>query len=134
MSQLTVDVRFRYDSGFAIDARFEAGAGITALFGPSGSGKTTTLHLIAGVLRPAEGTIRLGDNTLVDIRTGTYLPPERRRVGIVFQDLLLFPPRSVPKNLMFGMGRRQSRPMPFEKVVEVLEIGELLGRFPSTLS
>ena len=134
MAELMVDVRFRYESGFAVDARFEAGAGITALFGPSGSGKTTILHLIAGILRPASGVIRCGQRTLVDTITGENLPPEQRLVGIVFQDLLLFPHMSVRRNLQFGMGRQRGRPTQFEKVVEILEIGELLERFPSTLS
>jgi molybdate transport system ATP-binding protein len=69
MAQLVVDVRFRYGSGFEIEAKIEAGEGVTALVGPSGSGKTTILHLIAGVLRPAEGSIRLGDRTLEDTKT-----------------------------------------------------------------
>jgi molybdate transport system ATP-binding protein len=134
MAQLVVDVRFRYGSGFEIDAKFEAGEGVTALVGPSGSGKSTVLHLIAGVLRPAEGTIRLGERALVDTKTGIDLPPEQRLVGIVFQDHLLFPHMSVRKNLLFGMGRRRARPMRFEKVVDILEIGELLNRLPSALS
>jgi molybdate transport system ATP-binding protein len=134
MAQLVVDVRFRHDSGFEIDAKFEAGEGVTALFGPSGSGKSTILHLIAGVLQPREGTIRLGDRTLVDTKTGVALPPEQRLVGIVFQEHLLFPHMSVRKNLLFGMGRRKARPMSFQKVVEILEIGDLQDRLPSTLS
>jgi molybdate transport system ATP-binding protein len=134
MAPLIVNVRFRYDSGFEIDAKFEAGEGVTALFGPSGSGKSTILHLIAGIIRPAAGTIRLGDRTLVDTKSGVDLPPEQRLVGIVFQDHLLFPHMSVRKNLLFGMGRRNAPPVSFEKVVEILEIGDLLNRFPSTLS
>jgi molybdate transport system ATP-binding protein len=134
MAPLIVDVRFRYDSGFEIEAKFQAGEGVTALFGPSGSGKTTVLHLIAGVLRPAEGTIRLGERTLVDTKTGIDLPPEQRLVGIVFQDHLLFPHLSVRKNLLFGMDRRNARRISFQKVVEILEIRGLLNRLPSTLS
>jgi molybdate transport system ATP-binding protein len=134
MAELVVDVRFRYGSGFKIDAKFEAGEGVTALLGPSGSGKSTILHLIAGVVRPAEGMIRLGDRTLVDTKNGVDLPPEQRLVGIVSQDHLLFPHMSVRKNLLFGMGRHRARPMSFEKVVEVLQIGDLLNRAPSTLS
>ena len=84
VSQLYFDARLRFESGFELDAKFEAGQGVTALFGPSGSGKTTILGLIAGVLRPLEGVIRLGDRTLVDTRAGLFLPPEKRRIGIVF--------------------------------------------------
>jgi molybdate transport system ATP-binding protein len=134
MAQLSVNVRYRHDSGFEIDAKFEAGEGVTALFGPSGSGKSTLLHLIAGVLQPADGIIRLGNRTLVDTKTGINLPPEQRLLGIVFQDHLLFPHMTVRRNLMFGMGRNQARPMNLDKVVEVLEIGALLDRSSSTLS
>jgi molybdate transport system ATP-binding protein len=134
MAQLAVDVRFRHASGFAIDAKFEAGEGVSALFGPSGSGKSTVLHLISGILQPSDGLIRLGDRTLVDTKAGISLPPEKRLVGIVFQDHLLFPHMTVRRNLMFGMGRRGGSPMSFAKVVEILDIGELLDRSPSTLS
>jgi len=134
MARLTVDVRFRYAGGFAVDAKFEAGDGVTALSGPSGSGKSTILHLIAGVLQPSEGAIRLGERTLVDTTAGVNLAPERRLVGMVFQDHLLFPHMSVRKNLSFGMGRARARPMQLEKVVEIMELGDFLQRLPSSLS
>jgi molybdate transport system ATP-binding protein len=134
MVQLCVDVRYRYGSGFAVDARFNAGSGVTALCGPSGSGKSTLLHLIAGVLQPSDGVIRLGDRTLVDTKSAICLAPEKRLVGIVFQDHLLFPHLTVRRNLQFGMGRNGSRFLTFDKVVEILEIAELLDRAPATLS
>ena len=134
MPQLSVDVRYRRGNGFALDVKLLTSEGVTALFGPSGSGKTTLLHLIAGVLQPSDGFIRLGQRTLVDTNTGVNLPPEKRLVGMVFQDLYLFPHMTVRKNLMFGKGRQGGRPMSLERVVEVLEIGELLPRFPATLS
>jgi molybdate transport system ATP-binding protein len=134
MPQLSVDVRFRRANGFALDVKLVTSEGVTALFGPSGSGKTTLLNLIAGVLQPSDGSIRLGQRTLVDTSTGIHLSPEKRLVGMVFQELHLFPHMTVRKNLMFGKGRRGSRPMSLERVVEVLEIGELLPRFPATLS
>jgi molybdate transport system ATP-binding protein len=134
MAQLSVDVRFRHGSGFEIDAKLDAGDGVTALFGPSGSGKSTLLHLIAGVLQPSDGFIRLGDRTLVDTKANFALAPERRLVGIVFQDHLLFPHMTVRKNLRFGMDRYGGRSVSFDKVVEILEIGELLDRLPATLS
>jgi molybdate transport system ATP-binding protein len=134
MAQLHVDVRFRYASGFELDAKFDSCEGVTALLGPSGSGKSTILHLVAGVLKPTEGMIRLGNRTLVDTKAGLHLLPEQRLIGIVFQDHLLFPHMTVRKNLMFGMGRHKARPMDLEKVVTILEIGELLDRLPATLS
>jgi molybdate transport system ATP-binding protein len=134
MGKLHFDCQLRYESGFELEARFEAGDGVTALFGPSGSGKSSILALIAGTLRPREGTIRLADRTLMDTRTGVFLPPEQRRIGVVFQDHLLFPHLTVRQNLRFGHGRRFARPMDFNRVVAVLEIEPLLDRRPDTLS
>jgi molybdate transport system ATP-binding protein len=134
MGQLHFDCRLRYEGGFELDARFEAGDGVTSLFGPSGGGKSSTLALIAGTLRPRDGTIRLGDRTLVDTHRGIFLPPERRRIGVAFQDHLLFPHLTVRQNLRFGHGRRFARPMDFDRVMTVLEIGSLLDRRPETLS
>jgi molybdate transport system ATP-binding protein len=134
MSRLHFDCRLRYPTGFELDVRFEAGDGVTALFGPSGSGKSTVLSLIAGIGQPGEGIIRLGERVLVDTRAGVCLPPEQRRVGVVFQENLLFPHMTVEQNLRFGLGRASSRAIDVKRVVEILEIGELLPRPPHTLS
>jgi molybdate transport system ATP-binding protein len=134
MGGLHFDARFRHDSGFELDARFEAGSGVTALFGPSGSGKSTVLGLIAGTLRPQSGSIRLGERILVDTERRVFLPPEKRRIGIVFQDHLLFPHLTVRKNLLFGHGRKDARAIELQRVVETFEIGDLLDRLPGTLS
>jgi molybdate transport system ATP-binding protein len=134
MKVLHFDARLQYDSGFQLDARFEVDEGVTALFGPSGAGKTTILGLVAGVMRPDEGVLRLRDTPLVDTRAGLFLPPERRRVGVVFQDHLLFPHMTVRRNLLFGKGRRGTRPIDFNRVVEILEIGDVLDRLPDSLS
>jgi len=82
--QLCFDCRHRYPQGFTLDVAFTTSLGPTALFGPSGSGKSTCLAFLAGLLRPREGMIRLGDEPLVDTRTRLFVPPERRRVGLVF--------------------------------------------------
>lgn len=134
MSRLHFDCRLRYPDGFELDARFETGAGVTALFGPSGSGKSSTLALSAGLRRPDAGVIRLGERTLVDTATRSFVPPEQRRIGVVFQDHLLFPHMTVEENLRFGLGRAAARAMDLSRVAEVLEIGELRPRFPHTLS
>lgn len=134
MAGLHFDCRLRYPDGFVLDATFEAGDGVTALFGPSGSGKTTILSLIAGGLRPDSGSIRLNGRVLADAHAGTFEAPERRRVGIVFQDQLLFPHLTIRQNLRFGQGRPLARAVDFNRVVEVLEISELLDRKPGTLS
>ncbi len=122
--------------GFAFDAAFEAGAGVTALFGPSGSGKSTALRLIAGLERPERGRISLDDEALTDTEARVHRPPHRRRIGLVFQDALLLPHLSVRSNLTYGrfFTRKADRRLSFEAVVDVLGIGHLLTRRPATLS
>ncbi|MDQ2676547.1 MAG: ABC transporter ATP-binding protein [Actinomycetota bacterium] len=81
-----------------------AGGSITVLVGPSGCGKTTTLRLLAGFERPDSGEIAAGDRTLA--APGTFVPPEQRRIGVVFQDYALFPHRDVAGNVAYALGRK----------------------------
>ena len=98
---LSVDVEKRLGR-FTVAARFEAGGGVTALFGPSGSGKTTIVNMIAGLLRPDRGYIRIDGDPLFDFDAGLDRPPHRRRIGYVFQEGRLFPHLSVAQNLVYG--------------------------------
>ena len=75
--------------GFALDAAFTAGPGITALYGPSGSGKTTLLDCIAGLVRPTRGRIAVNGRVFFDAAEAIHLAARRRGVGYVFQDALL---------------------------------------------
>lgn len=136
MSWLDFDCRHRYPSGFQLDVAFQAEHPVVALFGPSGSGKTSVLSVIAGWLRPERGLIELRQKKLLDTQAKIELPPHGRRVGMVFQDHLLFPHLSVERNLRYGMTRRRAdkRPIEFARVVEVLELGDLLARLPRNLS
>ncbi len=136
MTQLAVDIRANVGT-FAFGARFTTpAAGITAVFGRSGSGKTTLINALAGLLRPKSGRITLDGATLFDSATGIHLPPERRRVGYVFQDARLFPHLTARGNLLYGAGRlppadRRAR---FDHVVGLLGIESLLQRRPRQLS
>ncbi|MGH6693984.1 molybdenum ABC transporter ATP-binding protein [Sphingopyxis sp.] len=117
-----------------IAARFTAGPGLTALFGPSGAGKTSILNMVAGLLRPDRGHIRVGDRTLFD--GAIDLPPEARRVGYVFQDGRLFPHRRVRANLAYGhdIVPPAHRWMTLDEATQFLGIGHLLDRWPHSLS
>jgi molybdate transport system ATP-binding protein len=117
-----------------IAARFTAGPGLTALFGPSGAGKTSILNMVAGLLKPDRGHIRIGERTLFG--EGTDLPPEARRVGYVFQDGRLFPHRRVRANLTYGLDLAQpaNRWMGLDEATCFLGIGHLLDRWPHSLS
>jgi molybdate transport system ATP-binding protein len=136
VNRLSFQGTHRFASGFELDAAFETSAQVTALFGPSGSGKTSLLYMIAGLLSPQTGSIQLGQNVWFDAKRAIDLKAERRHVGFVFQDHLLFPHLSVERNMMFGRRRRRGRPAAIDpdRVIEVLELSELLDRYPRKLS
>jgi molybdate transport system ATP-binding protein len=120
---------------FSLDAQFVGEGTVTALFGPSGAGKSTILRLIAGLLRPDEGRIVLGGRTVFDSAARIDLAPRRRRIGLVFQDGLLFPHMTVRQNLLYGpWARRAPRPPAFDRTIDILGIGHLLDRAPRHLS
>jgi len=113
-------------------------AGLTALFGASGSGKSTLVNLIAGLLRPDDGRIAVGDTVFFDRAQGIDLAVHRRGLGIVFQDARLFPHLPVRDNLLFGFRRAGARAQApragFDAVVSLLGLDALLARRPHTLS
>src|SRR3954467_8377033 len=88
---------------FNLRVEFEAPTpGVVALFGRSGCGKSTTIDLIAGLLEPDAGHVRVDGTTLVDTAAGVSVSAEHRRIGYVFQDARLFPHRNVTGNLRYG--------------------------------
>lgn len=134
MTGFAFNARLR-QGDFKLDAAFTGAERVTALFGPSGAGKSTILRLIAGLARPDEGKIVLAGRTVFDSAAGIDLPARRRRVGLVFQDGLLFPHLSVRQNLLYGPWvRRVPKPPAFDRTVEILDIGRLLDRAPRHLS
>jgi len=121
-----VDVRKRIgDTDIA--CRIEPGEGLTVLFGPSGAGKTSVLNMVAGLVAPDAGHIRVGGETLFG--GGVNLPPEGRNSGYVFQEPRLFPHMRVRANLLYGAGDATSLDS-----IDFLGIGHLLDRWPRTLS
>jgi len=120
-----------------IDVMFQSDEkGITALFGPSGAGKSSIINMVAGLLTPDGGSIFMRGRCLFDSANGVNLPPEKRKVGYVFQEGLLFPHVSVRGNLLYGRRRNQSGDdtLAFDQVVTLLGIQDLLPRKPQTLS
>ena len=111
-------------------------AGVLALFGRSGAGKTTLVNMLAGLARPDAGRISLGGHLLFDSAARIDLPPERRRIGYVFQEGRLFPHLDVRHNLLYGRRRAPAdgAGFAFAAIVELLGIGPLLTRRPANLS
>lgn len=129
-----IELDFTLNRGeFSLQLALQSSARALALFGASGCGKTTTLHAIAGLLKPTRGRITLDDHVLFDSQTGVDLPPAQRGLGVVFQDVRLFPHLSVRENLRYGMPRHADATR-FDAAVQLLGVGALLSRKPGELS
>ena len=132
------DVTLRHRRGeFILDAAFDLhGARVTALFGPSGAGKSTVIAGIVGLFRADFGHITIAGQTFLDTESGKFVPPRERRIGVMFQDLRLFPHLSVEANLMYGGRRATPRPKhgTAEEVAGLLGLTPLLKRMPHQLS
>jgi molybdate transport system ATP-binding protein len=122
--------------GFTLDVAWTAGDGVAVLFGPSGAGKTLTLQCLAGLIEPDAGRVVVDDRVLFDAAAGVDLPPQRRRVGYVFQGYALFPHLTVAENVGFGLRNRPRavRDTRVAEVIERLDLGGLERRRPSELS
>jgi molybdate transport system ATP-binding protein len=132
-----IDIAVKKRQGaFTLDVAFTSHSGVTALFGRSGAGKSSVVAMTAGLARPDQGHIRVDEHALFDAANGIDLPPERRRVGLIFQDGRLFPHMTVAANLRYGERRTPAaeRYVTFDRVVELLGIGPLLDRRPARLS
>ena len=120
-----------------LDARFEVPPGVTLLLGPSGAGKTSCLLAVAGLLRPERGRIALGGEPFFDSHLRIFVPAARRRVGLVFQSLALFPHMSVADNVAYGLPRGLSRAERRERAADWLRrmrIDRHAERRPAVLS
>lgn len=124
----------RYDGAPVLDGfDLEVAAGtILGLLGPSGSGKTTTLRLIAGFDHPDEGVIEISGRIVAG--AGRPLPPERRRVGMVFQDYALFPHLDVAGNVSYGLPRGPGRRPRAAEVLDLVGLRGVASRMPHELS
>ncbi len=103
-----------------------------ALMGPTGAGKTVLLEAIAGLIPVKSGHVWIGDREI------TGLPPERRGIGIVYQDHALFPHQTVLQNILYGVhfvkDSRKDTEERKERLVRLLRLSHLLNRFPTHLS
>lgn len=104
-----------------------------SLYGKSGAGKTSILRMIAGLLQPDDGLIKVGSSIWFDKSTTLNLRPQQRKVGMVFQDYALFPNMTVQQNLEFALTDRSDKRI-ISELIEMIELGDLRSRKPSTLS
>lgn len=137
--QLEATFRRRFPAGPVVEADLRIPIDtfhVTVLFGPSGAGKSTLLRVLAGLERPESGTIRFGDETWCDTERGIWLPPQRRDIGLMFQEYALFPHLSVAANVAFGIARlpapeRQAR---LEEALDAFDLADLRDRSPHQVS
>jgi len=134
---MSFDIRLRKTLGkLVFDQRVDSAPGLTAIIGTSGIGKTSLLNMVAGLMRPDEGSIRVGGRLLFDSAARIDVPPAQRRCGYIFQDARLFPHMNVRSNLLYGHKRAQDgrHLMTLEEATGFLGIDHLLDRKPATLS
>ena len=115
-------------TAFTLDVNLILGKSITALFGPSGSGQTSLLEAVAGLRKEISGKITIDRRDVFSSEAKLFLPPEKRFLGYVPQDLLLFPHRNVRKNILYGAAKSQDSAVTLESVADALEISHLLDR------
>lgn len=135
LSLQTENLTKHYDDVSAVEnvsLNVKAGEFLTIL-GPSGCGKTTTLRLIAGFETPTSGKIQIGDKTVADDHQ--FMPPERRNIGMVFQDYALFPHVNVADNVGFGLrGRGKDKEQRVKRMLSLVGLSEYGHRMPYELS
>jgi iron(III) transport system ATP-binding protein len=129
-----------FDGHIALDdVSLDADAGeLLTLLGPSGCGKSTTLWSIGGLHRPDAGTITIGGTVVFDGAAKTFVPPERRECGVVFQSYAVWPNMSVAENVAYPLKLRRikgrARDQRVAEVLELVELGDLAHRYPHQLS
>ncbi len=114
-----------------IDLNFKSDVKVVGLYGASGAGKTSILNMIAGLVKPESGHIKIGGEVLFDKGAGIHICPHKRGIGYVFQDLRLFPHLSVEQNLYYG---RRGEVSNFNNIIDVLDIKKLFERSVHDLS
>jgi len=123
-------------NGFSLDIAWRIGNELAVLFGFSGAGKSLTLQMIAGLMAPDRGSLRLDNVVYFDSSTGTDLPPQRRPFGYLFQDLALFPHMTVWQNILYGGAflPRQEKESRARELIREFKLAGLEDRYPREIS
>ncbi|BAC92222.1 ATP-binding cassette domain-containing protein [Gloeobacter violaceus] len=135
MVKLAVSIQ-KHLGEFRLSVDFAVECGLTILFGPSGCGKSSILSTIAGLLRPDSGRIALGEEVFFDSACGIHVSPQRRRVGLVFQNYALFPHLNVERNICFAIDRESQdfQRKRLRELLALLRLESLAHRYPAELS
>ncbi|MEO5788654.1 ABC transporter ATP-binding protein [Gelidibacter sp.] len=134
---LTIDSLSKsFDKGknYALeDVTFNLKAGhVCAIVGESGSGKTTLVRLIAGLERPDHGTILMGGKVMASL--GKFVQPEKRKIGLVFQEYALFPHLSVLDNVLYGISKVKNKKKRAQEMLDLVGLHDMGSRYPHQLS
>lgn len=135
MIELQIQKLLKSSSGemtLDIDLELEERKLIT-IYGKSGAGKSTLLMLLAGLMTPEKGCIKVGGEVWTDMDKRILLSPQKRNIGFVFQEYALFPNMTVKENLKFALGTGQSSDI-VDQLIDIIDLGQLQNRKPSTLS
>lgn len=122
--------------GFKLAVSFTIKQEILSLVGPSGSGKSLTLQCISGLMNPDEGYLQVNGQVLFDAAAGINVPPQKRKVGYVFQNYALFPHLTVFENIAFGLAGWERREIAarVDYLLEKMHLGGFKNRYPRQLS
>jgi molybdate transport system ATP-binding protein len=136
IARIRASHRNKNSASFVLDVSVEVPPGITILFGPSGAGKSTLLDCIAGLVRPEEGRIALREKILFDAEKHVELPPQRRKIGYLFQSAALFPHMSVEENVAYGLDQLPAnvRQEQVREILEAFRVEGLRTRKPGEIS
>ena len=122
--------------GFTLEVEWAVQEELAVLFGFSGAGKSMTLQMIAGLMKPDQGSIRLGGQILFDSQAGIDVLPQDRAIGYVFQDLALFPHMTVRENILYGangLGKKERRKKT-EEMIDSFHLEGLPEKKPAEIS
>jgi len=135
MIELFINKKLKSSSGdMLLDVKFNIPKGkLIALYGKSGAGKTSLLKIIAGLLSPENGIIKVDDEVWLDTDKGLNLSPQKRNIGFLFQEYTLFPNMTVRENLEFALTKGQNKKI-VDELLEIVDLGDLQFRKSNSLS
>ena len=135
MIELFINKKLKSSSGdMLLDVKFNIPKGkLIALYGKSGAGKTSLLKIIAGLLSPEKGIIKVDDEVWLDTDKGLNLSPQKRNIGFLFQEYTLFPNMTVRENLEFALTKGQNKKIG-DELLEIVDLGDLQFRKSNSLS